>query len=94
MELVERDSVALWWYNQVKRPQVDLESFDEPYFHSLKHFYQTLHRELWVLDITSDLNIPTFAAITRRTDRAVEDIVLGFGSHFDPRLAIQSEPAE
>jgi ribosomal protein S12 methylthiotransferase accessory factor len=89
MELVERDSVALWWYNRVKRPKVDLESFDEPYFQSLKHFYQTLHRELWVLDITSDLNIPTFAAITRRTDRAVEDIVLGFGSHFDPRLAIQ-----
>jgi oxazoline/thiazoline synthase len=89
MELVERDSVALWWYNRVKRPKVDLESFDEPYFQTLKHFYQTLHRELWVLDITSNLNIPTFAAITRRTDRAVEDIVLGFGAHFDPKLAIQ-----
>jgi oxazoline/thiazoline synthase len=89
MELVERDSVALWWYNQVKRPMVDLESFDEPYFQTLKHFYQTLHRELWVLDITSDLNIPTFAAITRRKDSAVEDIVLGFGSHFDPKLALQ-----
>jgi ribosomal protein S12 methylthiotransferase accessory factor len=89
MELVERDSVALWWYNQVKRPMVDLESFDEPYFQTLKHFYQTLHRELWVLDITSDLNIPTFAAITRRKDSAVEDIVPGFGSHFDPKLALQ-----
>lgn len=89
MELVERDSVALWWYNRVKRPKVDLESFDEPYFQTLQHFYQTLHREFWVLDITSDLNIPTFAAITRRIDCAVEDIVLGFGAHFDPKLAIQ-----
>ncbi|GAB4182471.1 MAG: TOMM precursor leader peptide-binding protein [Coleofasciculaceae cyanobacterium] len=89
MELVERDSVALWWYNQVKRPQVNLDSFDEPYFQALKDYYQSLNRELWILDITSDLNIPVFAAITRRTDREVEDIILGYGAHFDPKLAIQ-----
>jgi ribosomal protein S12 methylthiotransferase accessory factor len=89
MELVERDSIALWWYNRVKRPRVDLDSFDEPYFQTLKDYYQTLDRELWVLDITSDLNIPAFAAITRRCDREVEDIVLGYGAHFDPKLAIQ-----
>jgi oxazoline/thiazoline synthase len=89
MELVERDSVALWWYNQVKRSRVDLDSFDEPYFQALKDYYQSLNRELWVLDITSDLNIPAFAAITRRTDREVEDIVLGYGAHFDPTIAIQ-----
>ncbi len=88
MELVERDSIALWWYNQVKRPRVDLDSFDEPYFQTLKDYYQTLHREFWVLDITSDLNIPAFAAITRRTDREAEDIVLGYGTHFDPKIAI------
>jgi ribosomal protein S12 methylthiotransferase accessory factor len=41
-----------------------------------------------VLDITSDLNIPTFAAISRRNDKAVEDIIFGFGTHFDARLAI------
>jgi len=89
MELVERDSVALWWYNRIKRAGVDLDSFDEPYFQFLKDYYQTLHRDIWVLDITSDLNIPTFAAITRRSDRAVEDIVLGYGAHFDPKIAVQ-----
>jgi ribosomal protein S12 methylthiotransferase accessory factor len=88
MELVERDSVALWWYNSIKRPIVNLDSFDEPYFQALKDYYQTIHRELWVLDITSDLNIPTFAAISRRTDKEIEDILLGFGSHFYPKIAI------
>ncbi|MEQ8999722.1 MAG: TOMM precursor leader peptide-binding protein [Coleofasciculus sp. B1-GNL1-01] len=89
MELVERDSVALWWYNRIQRPKVDLESFDDPYFYQLNEYYQSLHRELWVLDITSDLNIPVFAAISRRCDRAVEDIILGYGAHFDPKIAIQ-----
>jgi oxazoline/thiazoline synthase len=88
MELIERDCVALWWYSRVKRPKVDLESFDEPYFQALKNYYQSIHREIWVLDITSDLDIPTFAAISRRVDRQVEDIIFGFGAHFDPAIAI------
>ena len=89
MELVERDSVALWWYNQLKRPGVNLESFDEPYFQALKDYYQSINRELWVLDITSDLNIPAFAAISRRTDREIEDIIFGYGAHFDSKIAVQ-----
>ncbi|RKZ91216.1 MAG: adenylate cyclase [Candidatus Parabeggiatoa sp. nov. 1] len=89
MEVVERDSVALWWYNRVKRPLVDLESFDEPYFQALKNYYQTLQRDLWVLDLTSDLNIPVFVAVSRRTDdREIEDITIGFGAHFDPKIGI------
>lgn len=41
-----------------------------------------------MLDITSDFNIPVFVAISRRTDRKIEDITLGFGAHFDPKIAI------
>jgi ribosomal protein S12 methylthiotransferase accessory factor len=88
LELVERDSVCLWWYNRIKRPAVNLESFEEPYICSLKEYYKTIQRDLWVLDLTSDLNIPTFVAISRRTDKKTEDILLGFGAHFDPRIAI------
>jgi ribosomal protein S12 methylthiotransferase accessory factor len=88
LELVERDSVCLWWYNRIKRPAVNLESFEEPYISSLKEYYKTIQRELWVLDLTSDLNIPTFVAISRRTDKKTEDILLGFGAHFDPKIAI------
>jgi oxazoline/thiazoline synthase len=88
IELVERDSVALWWYNRLKKPAVDLSSFAEPYFHELQAYYQTLHRDLWILDVTSDLNIPTFAAISRRNDHEAEAIMFGFGAHLDPQIAI------
>ncbi len=87
-ELVERDAVAIWWYNRVRRPGVDLDSFKEPYCAELRERYRRLNRDLWVIDITSDLGIPTFAAVSRRTDKPVEDIQFAFGSHFDPRIAM------
>lgn len=88
MELVERDCVALWWYNRIQRPAVDLASFDEPYLLALKDYYQTQHRDLWVLDITNDFNIPCFAALSRRTVGATEEILIGFGTHFDAKVAM------
>ncbi len=88
LELVERDSVALWWYNRARRPAVDLDSLGEPYIDLMREHYASLGREFWVLDITSDLGIPAFAAVSRRLDRAVEDIVLGFGAHVDPRMGV------
>lgn len=88
MELVERDCVALWWYNRLKKPAVDLSSFDDPYIQELTEYYKSLNRNLWVLDITSDLNIPAFAAISCKNDCKSEYIILGFGAHFDPQIAI------
>ncbi len=88
MELIERDAVALWWYNRIKRPAVDLGSFNLPYVDAILDYYDRLHRRLWVLDITSDLNIATFACISPCSNRPSEDIVLGFGAHFDPKIAL------
>ncbi|XXS95487.1 YcaO-like family protein [Sorangium sp. So ce363] len=58
LELVERDVVALWWYNRARRPAVDLKSFGDPYFDALEGHYRGLGWRLWVLDVTSDLGIP------------------------------------
>jgi oxazoline/thiazoline synthase len=88
MELVERDAVALWWYNRLRRPSVDLDSFNDPYITALTGCYRELGREFWVLDITSDLGIPAFAAVSRRIDGRAEDILVGFGAHFDARVAL------
>lgn len=88
MELVERDCVALWWYNRLQRPRVDLDSFDDPYFQATVEYYASLHRDLWVLDLANDLNIPAFAAVSSRSDRQEQDIIFGFGAHFDPKIAL------
>ena len=31
LELIERDAVALWWYNRLRRKAVDLDSVDDPF---------------------------------------------------------------
>ena len=92
-ELVERDACALWWYNRVTRPGVDLDSFDDPFFASMKNSFNQAGRELVVLDITSDLDVPTVMAISwRRIDGG--GIHLGLGCHLEARLAISRALAE
>ena len=86
-ELVERDAFAIWWYNCIQVPAVDLTSFDEEYLVSAMEYYNRKERELWMLDITSDLDIPTFVAVSRRTNSESEDIIYGAGTHSEPEIA-------
>jgi ribosomal protein S12 methylthiotransferase accessory factor len=87
-ELVERDAVAIWWYNRLACPEFDLDSLDDPYVETVRRHYATQGRSLWVLDITSDLGVPAFAGVSHRIDHPVNDIVVGFGAHWDARVAV------
>ncbi|MFG2561754.1 TOMM precursor leader peptide-binding protein [Streptomyces sp. NPDC048496] len=89
LELVERDAVSLWWYNRLRRPAVDLDAFDAPWLARLREALGRASRQVWALDLTSDLGIPVMVAVSRRTDGELPDIVYGFGAHFDPRLALR-----
>ena len=89
LELVERDAVAIWWYNRVPRPGVDLDSFGDPYLAALRRTYAGLNREIWALDLTGDLGIPVFAALSRGLDPDAGPIIFGFGAHADARLALR-----
>ncbi|MEV6355517.1 TOMM precursor leader peptide-binding protein [Streptomyces hydrogenans] len=94
LELVERDAVALWWYNRTRHRAVDPTTFGEPWTAVVQALHASLHREVHVLDVTSDFGIPVFAAVSRRTDKPAEDVVLGFGAHFDARVALCRALAE
>ena len=86
-ELAERDAFAIWWYNRLRVPAVALSSFDDEYLASAPDRYARYERDLWLLDITSDLGIPTFVALSRRPEAQTEDIIYGAGAHADPRIA-------
>jgi ribosomal protein S12 methylthiotransferase accessory factor len=88
LELVERDAYAIWWYNRSQRPAVDLGQFDDSYIRDLQSQLAETGRRLWVLDVTSDLGIPSFVAITHWMQNGQENIEFGSGAHFDPRIAL------
>ena len=86
-ELVERDAFAIWWYNRLQVPAVDLTSFDDEYLQNATDYYHRRDRNLWMLDVTSDIDIPTFVAISQRLNSESEDIIYGAGTHADPKIA-------
>jgi ribosomal protein S12 methylthiotransferase accessory factor len=88
LELVERDSYAIWWYNRLGRPEVDLSQFDDSYVRDLQTQLAESGRRLWVLDVTSDLGVPTFVAILHWMQNGQENIEFGSGAHFDSRIAL------
>ncbi|MBI3470936.1 MAG: TOMM precursor leader peptide-binding protein [Candidatus Solibacter usitatus] len=88
LESVERDALALWWYNRVRRPEVDLDSFEEPFFSAVRDDLRRWGRTLSVLDISSDLGIPVFAAVS--ATRAGRRILFGFGADPDAKTALTS----
>jgi ribosomal protein S12 methylthiotransferase accessory factor len=87
LELVERDAVCLWWYNRIRRPKVDLQSFRDRFFASVARSLSSRGRVLEVLDITTDIGVPSFAAVSWLADGST--IVFGFGAHLNPREAIR-----
>jgi bacteriocin biosynthesis cyclodehydratase domain-containing protein len=88
LELVERDAYAIWWYNRSQREGLDLDQFDDSYVQDLRSQLGDRGRKLWVLDITSDLGIPTYVAILHWMQNGHENIEFGSGAHFDSRIAL------
>ena len=87
LELAERDATAIWWYNRLRRPGVDLGSFHDPYFQALLEHHRSHGWHLWALDLTHDLGIPTFVALGRFPSNG--RYCVGFGAHLDARIALQ-----
>lgn len=87
LELVERDACAIWWYNRIAAPAIDLGGGADPYARQLRDDYARLGWELWALDLTHDLGIPVCAALAHR--RGERRFAIGFRCHLDGGLALQ-----
>jgi thiazole/oxazole-forming peptide maturase SagD family component len=90
LELIERDAVAIWWYNRVDRPKFDLSQLDQ---NNLEKLNATLSpapdkgHDYWVIDLTHDIGVPVMAAIGK--DKNTGGWIMGFGCHLIAELAAQ-----
>lgn len=83
LEVIERDAVAIWWYNMIPRPQARCAAAAQA------RAAQALGPawRCWLLDLTHDLGVPVLAAIAwREADGAW---ALGFGASLSAELAAE-----
>ena len=86
LELIERDAVAIWWYNQIPLPEISVDIIPDEYKNIIA---ETLSAEwnYWLLDLTHDIPVTTCVAIGQH--KVTEKFVMGFGCHVDTAIAAQ-----
>jgi bacteriocin biosynthesis cyclodehydratase domain-containing protein len=89
LELIERDAAAIWWFNRLWQPAIDLDKFALSLVEDLRRKYESERRTFWAIDLTTDLEIPVIAAISAKLDDRPQDIIYGFGAGFDPQSALR-----
>lgn len=63
-EIVERDAFMISYLNNLPSPQIDLSSIHNKEINNIVNIFKRYRLEPIVLDLTTDLKIPAFAAIT------------------------------
>ncbi|PHS05746.1 MAG: hypothetical protein COA88_11810 [Kordia sp.] len=86
LEVIERDAISIWWYNQVPRDEIQFDDVSSDLLQQMSH---TLEEEwdYWAIDISSDFDIPVIAAISKH--KITGQICFGFGCHIDAMIACQ-----
>ena len=87
LELVERDAVAIWWYNQVRRPPARAPAALADQAAEYQAELARLGFELSLFDLTHDIGVPVTAAVAHAA--ASGALVMGFGCHLEATLATQ-----
>ncbi|MFK7836333.1 MAG: YcaO-like family protein [Sulfitobacter sp.] len=86
LELVERDAVGIWWWNRIRRPQVDPETFHNPWITQTCDLLRGQGYIPGLQDLTHDLGIPVVAAVAWPASGR-GPLLLGFGAHPSAGLA-------
>lgn len=93
LELIERDAVAIWWYNRIRRPSASLAVLAGSRARGLVRDCRRNGRDVWLLDLTIDVEVPVYAALSARR-RGLPRIAFGFGADLNPRQAAVRAMAE
>lgn len=67
-ELIERDAVAIWWYNRIVRPRIAPARVREACGSGLCEWLDDRRRRFHVIDVTSDIGVPVAAALSYEPD--------------------------
>ena len=86
LELVERDAVGIWWYNRLRRPPITLEGPMKARYAEVRRELARRGRTIAVLDLTTDFEIPVFAAVSAGENG--KNVLIGTGAHLNAKVAL------
>ena len=92
LELIERDAVAIWWYNRLILPTIELASLGDSRILQIEQEFRRKGRTLSVIDATTDIGIPAYVAIAARFDGS--EPCFGAAADCSPRRAAFKAIAE
>jgi ribosomal protein S12 methylthiotransferase accessory factor len=84
-EWIERDAMAIWWYNMARRPGVRLHSFESPQLLGISEALRRGGRNLHLLDVTVESGIPAYVAVAPDFDG--NEPIIAAAAALSPRLA-------
>lgn len=87
-ELIERDGFLIYWLNGIAPPRINSDSFKTSELQGLISDIKRYRLRLETLDITSDFDIPAFAAILLDESGKGPAFSLGGGCGWDAEVAI------
>ncbi|NOU49859.1 hypothetical protein HG263_04830 [Pseudoalteromonas sp. JBTF-M23] len=93
LELIERDAIAIWWYNKIPRHHIQIASIDSEYVKNIHNEFEGSARTLNIIEITSDISVPVYVAVSYNKSTKTE-VLYGFGCHVDPLVAIERAVSE
>jgi bacteriocin biosynthesis cyclodehydratase domain-containing protein len=92
LELIERDALAIWWYNRLKRSGVDLPHWGDEQAGAACDVFAAHGRSLELLELTHDLRIPVYAAVS--ADELGKSVYFGCAADLCPASAAKRALAE
>ncbi|MGO4438279.1 YcaO-like family protein [Rhizobium sp. RAF56] len=92
LELIERDAVAVWWYNCLRMPSVSVPESQRELLASITRWLKSLGRELYLINLTTDLMAPVVAAVAYSVKGP--GIWIGTAAGLDIHQALESSLGE
>ncbi|TMP41050.1 hypothetical protein CWB96_07840 [Pseudoalteromonas citrea] len=86
LELIERDAIAIWWYNKLQFQEINVHTLDQNIVSKIQTSLST-EWDIWFLNITHDFDIPVIACISRHL--TTKKFRFGFGCHLKLEVAME-----
>lgn len=87
-EIIERDSFIISYLNKLSSPHIDLQSIKDTRIQRILSKLMRYKLEVIVLDITTDIKIPAFAALILDKTRQGPSVTIGLKAGFDIKETI------